>query len=197
MLRIQCVLFDIGGVLLTLGEQAYRDEVARYLGLDAIPASFEKYVPMLQRGETTTAAVWKELGKQMTDDVSYEAIFLKYFKPIGAMLKFAAELRREGITTAILSNTEESHVRAMRTLGFLDEFDPLFLSCEVGMRKPEPDVYEHVVNTLAIPAGAIIYIDDVAEYVEAGTRLGMHGILHRGDLDATIGRVRSMIGGSR
>lgn len=192
-MTVQAVIFDVGGVLLTLGEAEYRDRVAKLLGQPSMPGRYEESIPSLQRGEMMEEALWAELAGRPVNAEEFDRDWLELFRPVPEMLALAAELRRRGVRTGVLSNTQASHVRLMRRMGFLDGFDPVVLSCETGCRKPEPPVFQTALDRLGLEPAAVAFIDDVAEYVEAARRLGMHGILHQGDVEATRREVLSLV----
>jgi HAD superfamily hydrolase (TIGR01509 family) len=175
---VKAVLFDVGGVLLELGEDAYRRDIARMYGLSALPAWYEEAVPGMQRGEIDEAAIWARLAGRPVDSRAYDVYWRRYYLPIQPMLNLAARLREEGIRTAILSNTVPSHVRIMHTMDFLAGFDPVIFSCEARARKPEAAIYLLALEQLGLPAHAVAYIDDVPEFVDAATALGIRAILH-------------------
>ena len=187
------MLFDIGGVLIGDGEAKYRQGVAERLGVHDFPARYEAYVPRLQRGEVDEVDVWFELAGRHVQDNAFDDIFERAFPVNREMVAFAAELRARGILTPVLSNTQKSHARVMRRLGFLEGFDREFFSNEVGARKPEPRVYRHVCEALGLDPQSIIFIDDIEEYVQAAIQFGLRAIRHTGDLAATRARVWSII----
>ncbi|HUI64639.1 MAG TPA: HAD-IA family hydrolase, partial [Bacteroidota bacterium] len=49
-------------------------------------------------------------------------------------------------------------------------------SFEVGAMKPDKKIYDDVLRKLALPASACVYIDDIAEYVQAGRAMGFSAI---------------------
>lgn len=194
-MAIKAVLFDIGGVLLTLGEDVYRQEVARRLGLgDALPDAYEAAIPALQRGEVDEVEVWWELSGQTVPLTTFDDAFRNNFPPVPDMLAFAAELRQRGLQTPILSNTQASHVAVLRQMGFLDDFGPVFMSCEIGHRKPEQAAFAHVLEQIGLPGEQVVYLDDFPEYVAAAAELGIHGIVHSGDVAATRAKVEALLG---
>lgn len=190
---LKCVIFDVGGVLLTLGEAPYRRDVAQKLGLESLPPRYLDAVPALQRGELPEADLWRELGGRPIRPESFDEIFLAHFPLIDEMQAFAAELRGRGVRTALLSNTQHSHVRCMHRLGFVDHFDPLFFSCEVGRRKPEPGIFEHALSELGLAPNEVAFIDDVQEYADVASALGIHGIRHTGDVGRTRAQVEALL----
>lgn len=77
----------------------------------------------------------------------------------------------------LLSNTNSIHKRyGYQHYQFLNLFDKLFLSHEVGFVKPEKEIYQEIVKYSSIPAEELIFIDDIKEYVEAAKELGWDGI---------------------
>lgn len=192
-MTVRAVIFDVGGVLLTLGEAEYRHRVAKALGRPAMPGRYEEVLPALQRGELAEEALWAELGGRLVQAEEFDRDWLDLFRPVPEMLALAEELRRRGVQTGVLSNTQASHVRLMRRMGFLDGFDPVIMSCETGCRKPEPAVFHAALDRLGLEPARVAFIDDVPQYVEAARRLGMHGILHQGDVEATRRRVFSLL----
>lgn len=194
-MTIRAVIFDVGGVLLTLGEWEYRQEMARRLGLGALPEEYEQNLPALQRGEASEEAIWAQMAGRLVPPDAFDDAWLAHFRPVPAMLDLAARLRALGLHTAVLSNTQSSHVRLMRRMGFLDGFDPIVMSCEAGSRKPEPAAFQHVLDRLRLPAPAVAFIDDVPEHVKAARALGLRGILHGGDVGSTRRAVMSLVPG--
>jgi putative hydrolase of the HAD superfamily len=191
---IKAVLFDLGGVLFVLGEAEYRREVARRLGLgDALPAEYDRQMPALQRGELSEQDVWEALSGRRVELSAFDDAWLGYFHPVPAMFELARELREMGLRTAVLSNTQASHVACMRRLGVLEPFGPVVMSCEAGLRKPEPEVFRHVLNLLGLPGSEVLFIDDVPAYVEAARSVGLQAFVHTGDPAATRARILELI----
>ncbi|CAN5322953.1 HAD family phosphatase [soil metagenome] len=73
------------------------------------------------------------------------------------------------------SNTNAAHaahfIEAHTAL--LGHFRKLFLSSSIGLRKPEPDAFAHVVEAIGVPAERIVFFDDLIENVEAARGCGL------------------------
>lgn len=192
-MSIQCVIFDVGGVLLTLGEHALRQEIAERFGLKSVPPEYESFVPAIQRGEITETEVWSRLAGREVECDFFEELFIKHFPPNREVIELAAELRGMGLRTAILSNTERTHGSAMRRMGFIKGFSPVFFSYEIGRRKPEREVYTYVLEQLELPPERVAYVDDIAEYIEAAERLGIRAICFDGDVKALRAKLLAMV----
>lgn len=182
---LRAVIFDIGGVLLTLGLKEYLAVVKQELGAERFEAEYPAAAPLLEIGAAREEDVWGRIAGRPIPYDRFDAAFAQHFRPIPQMLAFAAELRRMGLKTAILSNTVPSHVRVMRTMGFLDDFAPVALSCEIGLRKPDPAALGYVLDRLGLPPEQVAFIDDLPVNVEAAQRLGVRSVLHTGDVEAT------------
>jgi HAD superfamily hydrolase (TIGR01509 family) len=71
----------------------------------------------------------------------------------------------------LLSNTNEWHISFVRDkFDIINKFAKYVLSYEVGYMKPHPKIYE-IAKTVALHKNNIIYIDDIAEYVESAKKL--------------------------
>ena len=77
----------------------------------------------------------------------------------------------------LLSNTNYIHQKyGWRKYNFLQHFDKLILSHEVGFIKPEKEIYKAVEEFTQEPSENHIFIDDILEYVEGAKKLGWRGI---------------------
>ncbi|MDF2630937.1 MAG: putative hydrolase [Symbiobacteriaceae bacterium] len=196
MMAVKAVLFDIGGVLLRHGEWDYRREVAARLGLgETLSPEYDRRMAELQRGEIDEAEVWTAVAGRPVAWSDVESAWHNHYTPQPAMFDLAQEVRALGLKTAILSNTQASHVRCLRRLNFFDGFDPVVLSCEAGRRKPEPEAFQLVLDRLGLAPAEVVFIDDVAPYVEAARQLGLKGILHEGDVAATRQALLQLVAG--
>ena len=82
----------------------------------------------------------------------------------------------------VLSNTNACHksVWNSRFTGALSHFERMFLSHEMGVRKPQPASFQMVLDYLDLPPGRVVFVDDKAENVKAARASGMNAVLARG-----------------
>jgi putative hydrolase of the HAD superfamily len=79
----------------------------------------------------------------------------------------------------LLSNTDPIHVAYLeKTYSFFAYFPkPVRIySCAVGASKPDPIVFREALKAGKVNAGQTVYIDDIGEFAEAASALGMHGL---------------------
>lgn len=93
---VRAVVFDVGGVLLTLGEWEYRREIARRMGLDDLPVEYEKSVPLLQRGEMAEEELWFRIAGKPVAGNAFDDAWLAHFPPVPEMLALGGAAQAGG-----------------------------------------------------------------------------------------------------
>lgn len=98
--------------------------------------------------------------------------------PIEGTVAVLDDLRRSGVRIAALSNwSAEKFPIARARYPFLGWFETIVISGEVGICKPDPRIYEHLLERTGFRAGSTAFIDDSAANVAAAAALGMAGLL--------------------
>jgi putative hydrolase of the HAD superfamily len=100
------------------------------------------------------------------------------------MLQVLRAVRRHA-TVALLSNGTTRLRRDLAVLDLTDEFDVIFNTAEIGMAKPDPAVFHHVLGELEVSAADAVFIDDMAPNVEAARAVGIPAHQHS-DRESTI-----------
>ncbi len=93
------------------------------------------------------------------------------------MKKLILYLKKQNIKTAVFSNINPTYAKRHYRLGHYALFDEVFLSHEIGLRKPDPRFYEYILNKVKVLAEEAIFIDDAAINIKAAKKIGMNGIL--------------------
>ena len=75
----------------------------------------------------------------------------------------------------LLSNINDLHFRAVLPAcsDLFGHFDRLFLSCEIGQRKPDAAIYTHVLSETGLAPGEALFIDDAPQNIAAAAALGI------------------------
>ena len=97
--------------------------------------------------------------------------------PLEEMIEVVRAARAAGLKTALLSNSwSVSHYDR----DMLDElFDVAIISGEVGMHKPEEQIYRLTVEKLGVEPSECVFVDDLRENCEGAEAIGMTAIRHR------------------
>jgi putative hydrolase of the HAD superfamily len=137
----------------------------------------------LERGECSGAEFEAILAARLLrldgGSVLAEGLLRRMFAallPVPSMYDTIRALRVAGFGTALLSNSWgcDEYPRA----DFPGLFDTVVLSGQVGMRKPEQEIFLHAAQTLGLPPEDCVFIDDMPANVAAAQALGMTGVLH-------------------
>jgi len=93
------------------------------------------------------------------------------------MLDVLRSVRRH-VSAAVLSNGTTRLRRDLHALDLTDEFDVIFNTAEIGVAKPDPAVFRHVLGELGVDATEALFIDDLAENVEGARSVGIRAHVH-------------------
>jgi putative hydrolase of the HAD superfamily len=93
------------------------------------------------------------------------------------MLETVATTRKAGFKTALLSNSWG--LSGYPRERFSDLFDVVVISGEVGMRKPQPEIFQFTAEKLDVQASRCVFVDDHPGHLKAALQEGMTTILHR------------------
>ena len=93
-----------------------------------------------------------------------------------SMTSLVTRAHAAGIRTGLLSNSWGNDYDRS---DWHEMFDAVVISGEVGMRKPEPEIFELVLDRIGLPPGECVFVDDMAHNITAAQRAGLAGIVHR------------------
>ena len=139
-----------------------------------------------ERGEISDEAFAKAMCHDLELPLSYEqfahgwqAVFVALRPEVIDIMK---TLREQGHRVVVLSNTN-----ALHTTFWPDEYpqiyaaaDHVYLSQEMGMRKPEARIYQRVLEREGFSAADAVFFDDNADNIEGASRLGITSVLVTG-----------------
>jgi putative hydrolase of the HAD superfamily len=97
------------------------------------------------------------------------------FQPVEEMYEALRRARQSGVLTALLSNSWGNDYPRAR---FAELFDAVVISCEVGMRKPDEQIFRHAAAALGLSPGECVFVDDIEHNVKAAQAVGMVGVHH-------------------
>jgi putative hydrolase of the HAD superfamily len=107
-------------------------------------------------------------------------------KPEEPMLQACENLRRHGIKLGVLSNSWGSEpFDPYRPWCLERNFDSVVISHRVGLRKPDPRIFELAAQGLGLTPEECVYVDDIALYLEPARDMGMR-VVHHTDAALTI-----------
>jgi FMN phosphatase YigB (HAD superfamily) len=181
-MAIQAVVFDIGGVLMENIQEFYLPELAAEHGLDgeALLQIGYRHGAAWGLGQASEEDYWRGiLADAGLPPAMLPALVARteaYVRPILGAWEIVEALDPR-LRRGILSNTTWEWIRRIRAAVPLDErFDPIVLSCDVGACKPDPAIYRNLLERLALPPAAVLFVDDRDDNLAAAAAAGIQGV---------------------
>jgi len=183
---IRAVFFDFGGVLMRTEFQAPRQHLAErfkldYDDLDKIVFGSES-ARRASIGEISEEAHWGEVLKRVKLPLSERKVFAdEFFGGDVIDRKLVEYLRSLGgrVHTGLISNAWSGLREFLTGEKMIDIFNTVIISAEVGVVKPEARIYQIALERAGVAAEEAVFVDDVAENIEASEKIGMQGVLFR------------------
>ncbi|MCB5303759.1 glucose-1-phosphatase [Yersinia bercovieri] len=179
-------IFDLGNVIVDID---FKRVLGVWSKLSSIPlATLSERFTMgevfqqHERGEISDEEFARQLSDEMGVSLSFEqfaegwqAVFVALRPEVIAIMH---KLREEGHRVVVLSNTNRLHCNhwPQHYPEVAAAADHMYLSQDLGMRKPEARIYQHVLNAENTPAEQAIFFDDVEANIVAARIEGITAI---------------------
>lgn len=113
-----------------------------------------------------------------------------YMKVLHNLDPLAAELKENGYSLYLLSNASVSIHNFTHKITALQYFNGTFFSADVKYIKPDPTIYRLFFEKFSLNPEECFFIDDRADNIEAGRKLGMEGFVYEGEAQALRAALR-------
>ncbi|GAB3072273.1 HAD family phosphatase [Nocardioides zeae] len=191
---IDAVLFDYGGVLTT----PVRDSIGAWTTREGIePASFTRTlrawlardapagtpIHRLETGElalevfeeTFAAELRTADGRAVPAAGLLDRLFAE-MRQEPTMFALVDDLRARGVRTGLVSNSWGNDYPRAQLEAVLD---PVVISADVGLRKPDVAIFDLAVARLGVPAARVLFVDDAEPNLVGARRAGLQTLLHQ------------------
>jgi putative hydrolase of the HAD superfamily len=202
---LTALVVDYGGVL----TNSLRDTMSAWLEADRIDPVRYREVMREWLSDKAGTNIAQDLERGTISSVDFERKFAEVlarqdgsipdaegllrrmfagFRTEEDMVGVVRRARAAGLKTALLSNswgnTYDQDLLA-------ELFDVAVISGEVGLRKPEPEIYRLTAERLGVPAGECVFVDDLTPNVRGAVAVGMVGVLHV-DTETTLSELEAL-----
>ena len=179
----RAVLFDLGGVVLEAEADRLVHQVAQVLGrpfeeVHKVVYDRELLLP-LELGCIDPRQYYEGVTAQLKLPWSYEQFANFWNDTLSERPDVVSILQRlrEHHTLVALTNTNVLHLEyTKKQFPSLAVFHDWVASCEVGMRKPDPKIYQLAVRRAGVKVQEVVYVDDRPEMIEGGKAVGLTAI---------------------
>lgn len=187
---IRHIIFDLGGVLLNI-DYNLTEQAFQALGITNFNELYSQLRQTSLFNDLETGKIERqEFARQLRQLAGVELTDAQIFEAWNAML-LDFPLRRLQILQqlrlyhdlVLLSNTNEIHEEAFtqhlkNTHGanIATFFDRVYFSHRIGMRKPSPEIFQHIMDELGFAPQHTLFIDDSPQHIETAKALGIQTI---------------------
>ena len=208
-MSIKAVVSDFGGVLTTPLIQsfvAFQDETG--IAMETLGVAMQRIAdrdgshPLfeLERGKLTEADFLQRIADELEPELGhrpemhrFSEIYFDALEPNPPMIELMRELKGRGLRMALLTNNVREWEPLWRSMVPIDAlFEVVVDSAFVGCRKPDPEIYDILLERLAVPTDACLFVDDVEVNCEAARALGMTAV-HFRDNEQAMADIRAAL----
>lgn len=188
------IIFDLGGVLVHLNWEAVLTPMTKLSSKGASVVRRE-----LVNGPTVKQSMLGQIGSRelhttlcasLGVELEYEEFLRIWVRILRANEEILPLLERLKSSHKLVlgSNTDEiHHTYCQQHVEALAQFDESFLSYQMGLLKPDPQFFLHILNKLGNVPTDCVFIDDTPENVESARSIGITSLLFTGNDDLQRG----------
>lgn len=184
---IKNIIFDLGGVIYAIDYQA-TIKAFEGLGIKNFEQIYAKagqsnLFDALETGKISKTEFLSEIKSYLNSSISdddiinaWNAMLLDFMPDALKCLKDVSGDYR----IFLLSNTNEIHIKEIRSrvgevfyTEFCQLFEEVYLSHDLGLRKPHTDVFRHIISVKDLNPSETLFIDDSPQHVEGAVQAGL------------------------
>ena len=188
MKKCKAIIFDLGAVILNINYQNTIDEFTK-LGVNNAATFYSKKVQtnlfnQIETGMISSNEFLKALQKETKNaninqvEKAWNAMLLDLPEK---RIQLIEKLKKNNYSIYLLSNTNAIHIDAIKKqlgkrkwLAFCKLFDKMYLSHELGLRKPDVKIFEYILNEQKLKAEEVFFIDDSPQHIASAKKIGIH-----------------------
>jgi HAD superfamily hydrolase (TIGR01509 family) len=184
MKKCKAIIFDLGAVILNINYQNTIDEFTK-LGVKNASTFYSKKVQTNLFNQIETGMISSNKFLKALQKETKNANINQVEKAWNAMLLDLPEERLQLIkklkkkhSVYLLSNTNAIHIHAFKKqlgdkkwLAFCKLFDQMYLSHELGLRKPDVKIFEYILKEQKLKAEEVFFIDDSPQHIAGAKKI--------------------------
>ena len=173
------IVFDLGGVVVAHNEEGFREKLGKFFDfvfgpdMKCVPSFWVDYdLGILTIDETAAeVAKYRDCDAETAKMHMLQAIALQ--EEVEPTVELIKELKAKGYKLYVLSNMSKEYIEFLRKLPVFDYFDYQVVSSEVHLGKPDPNIYNYLLEHCELNPAETIFIDDRKDNVEVAESVGI------------------------
>ena len=173
------IVFDLGGVVVAHNEEGFREKLGKFFDfvfgpdMKCVPSFWVDYdLGILTIDETAAeVAKYRDCDAETAKMHMLQAIALQ--EEVEPTVELIKELKAKGYKLYVLSNMSKEYIEFLRKLPVFDYFDYQVVSSEVHLGKPDPKIYNYLLEHCELNPAETIFIDDRKDNVEVAESVGI------------------------
>ena len=176
------LVFDYGEVISRSPSAEARTALAELAGvrLAELETAYDRHRLELDGGQLGVVDYWRTMADELGVEWSLSHVqqlwtrdFTSWFEPEPAVVDLLVELHDGGTRMALLSNAGLDFGDPLRRTPFATLMERVFISAEMGLVKPDPEIYRVTMAALGIGPEETVFVDNKAVNTDAAAELGI------------------------
>jgi HAD superfamily hydrolase (TIGR01509 family) len=183
---IKVIVFDYGGVI-ELKDGDLIQEIAD--SLQITKEDWQEVYYTLNHLNNTGEKSWREVATIVARKFNASDVQVSFIQDLInkydhkrilnlELIEVIKDLKKKNYKIGILSNYSITLREKLTRLNIIDLFDEMIISSEVGLQKPQPEIFEIVFNKFNIKNSEMIFIDDTKKSLEGAEKIGYIPVLY-------------------
>ena len=188
--KIKGIIFDLGNVILDFNHMIAAEKLSGFTdksGKEIYDLFFDSQKTRLfEEGKISPLEFFQDVKEMLNLKIPYEEFVpiwngIFYFSDKNHQVYDLARSLKNSYRLALLSNINFLHLEHIKkAFPILDVFHNILASCELGLRKPQPEIYQKALEVLGTQGQETFYTDDRIELISGAKKLGINAAVFLG-----------------
>lgn len=191
---VQTIFFDIAGVVIDAPMAQYEKLGTEFFGCDraTLHRATALHLGELEKGAIPSEQYWERVSLSISESGGravapwkfkgfWEGLLMDSFRIHSDVIDLVRRLKSR-VRVGVISNVIKDHAVILQREKVYDHFNPVVLSCKVGLRKPEPEIFAKAAELAKTKPERCLLADDDRRNVEAAEKAGFRAY-HYTNLD--------------
>lgn len=188
--KIKGIIFDLGNVLLDFNHMIAAEKLSVFTdkeGKEIYDLFFDSQKTQLfEEGKISASEFFQDVKEMLNLKIPYEEFVpiwngIFYFTDKNLQVYNLARSLKNCYRLALLTNINFLHLEHVKkAFPVLGAFHNILASCELGLRKPQPEIYQKALEILGTKPEETFYTDDRIELISGAKKLGINAVVFFG-----------------